>query len=114
MKILKAALAVAGLIGLVAAGFYLGFIWVDTERLLAAANANKSGNLFPSPMNNFYIAAGLGAAGGLLLGLGLGLPARTASAVRREALDEVAAARTSAIGTRAAERTALPEGPDPV
>ncbi|MFP5417120.1 MAG: hypothetical protein ACLGHZ_09685 [Actinomycetes bacterium] len=102
MKILKAILAVLGVVGLVAAGIYLGFVWVDNERLLAAANANKSGNLFPSPMTNIYLAAALGSAGGLLLGLGIGLPMRTPGSVRRAALDEANRSRTNAIAAKAA------------
>lgn len=112
MKVLKAAVALIGLAGLVAAGIYLGLVYIDNERLLAAANANKSGNLFANPMPHIWLIAGLGAAGGLLLGLGLGLPTRTSGQVRRDALDEVNEARSASIGTRAAERTAIPEGPD--
>ena len=84
MKVLKAILALVGLVGLVAAGIYLGLVYIDNERLLAAANANKSGNLFPSPMTHIYISAGLGVVGGLLLGVGAALPLRTAGQLRRE------------------------------
>lgn len=107
MKFLKLLLALVGIVGLVAAGIYLGFVFVDNERLLAAANANKSGNLFNNPMNNIFIASGLGAAGGLLLGLGIGLPGRTSGAVRRDALDEANSARSTAIANRAAERASI-------
>lgn len=95
MKVFKAILALIGLGGLIAAGAYLGLVWVDNERLLAAANANKSGNLFPSPMTNIFIASGLGAIGGLLLGIGVGMPLRTAGQVRRELEAERAAISTA-------------------
>lgn len=101
MKPLKITLSVLGLVALVAAGFYLTFVWVDTGRLLAAANANKSANLLPSPMVNTYIMAGLCAGGGLLLGLGIGVPIRTRAQVRRDALDQAAQKRNDEIGSRA-------------
>ena len=56
-------------------------------------------------------AADSSLAGGLLLGLGLGLPTRTQGQVRRSTLDEVNSGRSAAIANKAAERGALPEGP---
>lgn len=101
MKPLKITLSVLGLVALIAGGFYLTFVWVATGQLLAAANANKSANLYPSPMLNTYITAALAAVGGLLLGLGLGLPMRTRGQVRRAALDQAAQKRQDEIGSRA-------------
>lgn len=101
MKPLKITLSVLGLVALVAGGIYLSFVWVTTGQLLAAANANKSANLLPSPMTNVFITAALAAGGGLLLGLGLGMPIRTRGQVRKAALDEAAQKRTDEIGSRA-------------
>lgn len=101
MKPLKITLSVLGLIALVAAGFYLVFVGVTTGQLLAAANANKSANLLPSPMTNVYITSILAAGGGLLLGLGLGMPVRTRGQVRRATLDQAAQKRTDEISSRA-------------
>ncbi|MFV0453195.1 MAG: hypothetical protein ACK5LS_13320 [Propioniciclava sp.] len=107
MKPLKIILSVIGLVALVAAGFYLVFVGVTTGQLLAAANANKSGNLLPSPMTNVYITAILAAGGGLLLGLGIGMPARTRGQVRRAALEQAAQKRTDEIGARASTPPAI-------
>jgi len=101
MKIVKALLAVVGLIGLVAAGMFVFLNWVDAGRLLAAANSNKSGNLFPDLMPRVYLSAGLAAAGGLLVGLGIGLPVRTAGQVRRLALEEAVAQKAVEAGPAA-------------
>ncbi|MFV0405533.1 MAG: hypothetical protein ACK5LN_01715 [Propioniciclava sp.] len=102
MKPLKIVLSMIGLVALVAAGFYLVFVGVTTGQLLSAANANKSANLLPSPMTNVYITTVLAAGGGLLLGLGVGMPIRTRGQVRRAALDQAAQKRTDEIGSRAA------------
>lgn len=104
MKPLKLTLSVLGLIALVAGGIYLSFVWVSTGQLLAAANANKSANLLPSPMTNIFITAALAAGGGLLLGLGIGMPIRTRGQVRRAALDQAAQKRTDEIGSRASDK----------
>ena len=55
------------------------------------------------------VVSGLALAGGLLLGLGIGLPVQTRGAVRRDALDEVNAQRRSAIAKGAAQHASLPE-----
>ena len=46
MKIVKTVLLIAAVAALVAGGVYLSLVFLDNARLLAAANANKSGNLF--------------------------------------------------------------------
>jgi hypothetical protein len=102
MKFLKILLMLVGLAGFVAGALFLGMNWVDLGKLLAAANTNKSGNLFPDPMPRIYLTSGLLAAGGLLLGIGLGLPNRTAGQVRKEALDTAAAQRQAEIRGRVA------------
>ena len=79
------------------------------QLVLAAANANKSGNLFNDPMHNIFLVSGLALGGGLLLGLGIGLPVQTRGAVRRDALDEANAQRRSAIAKGAAQHASLPE-----
>lgn len=101
MKVLKAVLALVGIIGLVGAGVFLFLNYVDTRSLLAAANANKSGNLFADPMPRVYLTAGIAALGGLMLGMGLGLPPRTAAAVERDTLARVNERRSDAIAARA-------------
>ena len=109
MKIEKNVLLITAVAALVAGGVYLSLVFLDNARLLAAANANKSGNLFNDPMHNIFLVSGLALAGGLLLGLGIGLPVQTRGAVRRDALDEVNAQRRSAIAKGAAQHASLPE-----
>lgn len=85
MKFLKILSAVLGVIGLVAGMVFLGMLFVDLREVMGAANANKSVPM-ASPMNRVYLTTGLAALGGLLLGLGLGMPSKTAGGIRKEAL----------------------------
>ncbi len=113
MKIVKIVLSIVGVAALVAGGVYLSLVYLDNARLLAAANANKSGNLFNDPMQNIFLVAGLALLGGLALGIGLAMPSMTKGAVRREVLDGVNDQRRSAIAKGAAQHASLPEGGDP-
>ena len=114
MKIVKIVLSIVGVAALVAGGVYLSLVYLDNARLLAAANANKSGNLFNDPMQNIFLVAGLALLGGLALGIGLAMPSMTKGAVRREVLDGVNDQRRSAIAKGAAQHASLPEdGTDP-
>lgn len=108
MKIVKIVLSIVGVAALVAGGVYLSLVFLDNARLLAAANANKSGNLFNDPMQNIFLVAGLALLGGLALGIGLAMPTMTRGAIRRDALDEVNSQRRSAIAKGAAEHASLP------
>lgn len=108
MKIVKSIVAVAGVGALVAGGVYLWMVYLDNARLLAAANASKSGNLFNDPMQNIFLVAGLALAGGLALGVGLAMPMMTRAAVRRQVLDGVNDQRRTAIAKGAAQRASLP------
>ncbi len=102
MKILKGLLVVLGVAALAVGGWYLFSTWVDVRAMMAVANANRSAE-FPSPINQVYLSVAGGALGGLLLGIGLGLPRRTASGIRKEALRASAAAREAEIRGRAAD-----------
>lgn len=102
MKFLKIVLAFVGIAGLVAGGILLGLNSVDLLRLTDVANANNSQQPFNNPFERVALTAGLAALGGLLLGLGLGLPSRTRGQIRNEALDSAAARRQAEIGNRAA------------
>lgn len=109
MKFLKALLALLGLVGLGVAGYYLFNAWVDVRSMMAIANANRSAE-FVSPWTKISLAFWVGALGGLLLGLGIGLPLRTPGAVRRKALQDAADARELQIRDRAAARGEAAEG----
>jgi hypothetical protein len=45
--------------------------------------------LYEVPTNLVLIGAGVGLLGGILLGLGIGLPRRTASAIRHDTIEEL-------------------------
>lgn len=94
MKFLKALLVIAGLIGLIVGAVYLANTYVTLMTLTNVANANNSKQPFVNPFNNVALQLGLGALGGLLLGLGLGLPSRTAGQIRHKALADHAAETT--------------------
>lgn len=97
MKFLKWALVAFGAVGMLVAGWFLFQSWVGIGKMMAVAVSNRSAE-FPSPMNHVYLAAGLGVLGGFLLGLGVGLPRRTAHSILRDAADA-----TTAKPQRAAE-----------
>lgn len=101
MKALKALFALAGIIVLAVGGYYLFQSWVRIGQMMAIANANRSAE-FVSPINHVMLTAGLATAGAFLLGLGIGLPGRTAGAVRRKALQDAADARELQIRDKAA------------
>lgn len=102
MKFMKIVLAFIGVAGLVAAGILLALNSVDLLRLTDVANANNSQSPFANPFERVALTSGLAAAGGLLLGLGLGMPGKTRGQIRNEALDSAAAKRQSEIQNRAA------------
>jgi len=77
LKFLKGLLVVLG--GLVIIlGIYLAIrnVW-DLRALTSVANANNSASPFSNPRNNVLLMGSCGLVGGLLLGLGIGLPRRT-------------------------------------
>ncbi|MGL4831708.1 MAG: hypothetical protein ACRCWS_03880 [Propionibacteriaceae bacterium] len=103
MKFLKGTFAILGLVGLLGgAGYLLFYIQLNRmNSLVQVANANKSGNLIANPMPLIWIGAAIVAVAGLLLGLGIAMPKKTASGYRHEALDEQAARRESEVRNRA-------------
>ncbi|WP_460744772.1 hypothetical protein [Mariniluteicoccus endophyticus] len=103
MKILKILFALAGVVGLAVAGYYLFNAWVDIRSMMAIANANRSAE-FVSPWQKVLTSTLLATAGALVLGLGIGLPMRTAGSVRKKALQDAADARELQIRDRAAAR----------
>lgn len=112
MKILKVVLALLGIAGVIAVAVLLGQFALDSRELLGAAQRYTGTRPIQDPFQSTSLIAGIAALTGLLLGVAIGLPMRTPGAVRRDALDEANARRSTEIGNRAAERTALSEGPD--
>ena len=94
MKVLKNVFLVLGLLVVIGAGALLVKNAWDLRILYEIAMANKSQPSVVNPTNLVLIGAGLAVAGGLLVGLGIGMPKRTAGAVRHQALEELH--RTSA------------------
>lgn len=76
-------------LGLIAAGVTIYFLvrisW-DMRTVMGYANANKS-NEVPNPMPLFYWCIGAAALAGLALGVGIGMPRRSARFIRKEALE---------------------------
>jgi hypothetical protein len=99
MKILKVILGVLGVVGLGVGGYFLFQAWLELRNLWSIANSMRS-TTSVNPTPTVMIAASLGAIGGLALGLALGLPGRTRSAIRRQALQDASDAREAAIRQR--------------
>lgn len=89
MKVLKNVLLVIGLLVVAGAGALLVKNAWDLRILYEIAMANKSQPSVANPTNLVLIGAGLAVVGGLLVGLGIGMPRRTAGAVRHETLEEL-------------------------
>lgn len=99
MKILKLLLLALGIIGLGVGGWYLLQTWLEVRNLWAVSNALRS-PVSPNPTPMVLLTAGIAALGGLLLGVGIGLPARSQAAVRRQALQDASDAREASIRSR--------------
>lgn len=112
MKILKVVLGLIGIAGVIAVAVLLGQFALDSRELLGAAQRYTGTRPIQDPFQSTSLIAGVAALTGLLLGVAIGLPMRTPGAIRRDALDDTNARRSTEIGNRAAEHTALPEGPD--
>lgn len=103
MKFFKWVFGVLGLVGVIGGIIFTSYIGIsDVRALMAAANSNKSNNMFGDPMPRFWMAAGALGLGGLLLGLGLGMPSKTSRGYKHEALTQQATRREAEIANRAA------------
>ncbi|HET7724007.1 MAG TPA: hypothetical protein VFK68_05170 [Propionibacteriaceae bacterium] len=109
MKVLKTVLLVVGLLAVAGAAALLVKNAWDLRVLYEVAMANKSQPSVTDPTNLVLIGAGLAAVGGVVLGLGLGLPRRTAGAVRQETLEDLH--RKTAADATAAEVSAAEAAP---
>lgn len=103
MKFLKTILMIIGVVGVIVACVLLGNSYINLVSLTNVANANNSKSPFVNPFQQIAMEVGIGALGGLLLGLGIGLPGRTAGAIRNQALDDAAAQRQASIANRAVD-----------
>ena len=112
MKFLKVLLALIGIAGVIGAAVLLGQFALDSRELIGAAQRYDGAKVIRDPFVTTSMLTGIGAAAGLFLGLAIGLPSRSRGQIRRDTLDEVNAGRNAAIANRAAERTAIPEGPE--
>lgn len=110
MKILKWVLAIIGVAGLIAAIVLLGKFALDARELIGAAQRYDSARSIQDPFVTTALIAGISAAGGLLLGVGLGMPSRTAGSIRNAALDDAAARREAEIRGRAAGPDQITQG----
>lgn len=111
MKFLKGLLVVLGVAALGFGVYVLVRLSWDMNKIMGAANAAKTIDNLSNPMPRIWIASGVAAVAGLLLGLGLGLPRRTAGSVRKETLRGAASDREAAIREAAIRRA--PGEPQP-
>jgi len=102
MKVLKGVLVVVGLLAVAgAAGLLVKNVW-DLRVLYEVAMANKSQPSVANPTNLVLIGAGLAALGGIVLGLGIGLPRRTPNALRHQTIEDLHRQTTADAAVQAA------------
>ena len=89
MKVLKSVLLVVGLLAIAGAGALLVKNAWDLGNLYNVAMDNKNQTSVVNPTSLVLIGAGLAAVGGIVFGLGIGLPRRTANAVRHDTIEEL-------------------------
>jgi|SRR5664280_1026848 len=111
MKVLKNAFLVVGLLAIAGAVAMLVKNAWDLRVLYEVAMANKSQPSIVNPTNLVLIGAGVGVLGGVLLGLGIGMPRRTANAVRHETIEELHRQTTADAAVAAAAVTEPAEEP---
>ena len=107
MKVLAWILATIGLLGTaVASGILVKNTW-DLRILYEVAMSNKSQASLTNPTMMVMIGAALAFGGGLLLGLGLGMPKRSRGAIRQEAVAEYQRGQAAAAQAGAEAQTTL-------
>lgn len=112
MKILKGLLLVLGVVGLAVGGWYLFQAWLEVRNVWAIANSMRSTtSVNPQPL--VMTATLVGMLGGLLLGLGIGMPLHTRGAVRRQALQDASDMREASIRDRVGGLDKEIEGKEP-
>ncbi|MDO5499418.1 MAG: hypothetical protein Q4F67_07035 [Propionibacteriaceae bacterium] len=99
MKFLKGLFLVIGATVLAVGGYFLFDAWLEVRNIWAIANSMRS-TTSTNPVPTVLIAAGVAAAGGLLLGIGIGFPTRSQGAVRKQALQDASDMREAAIRQR--------------
>lgn len=105
MKVLKNVFLVIGLLVVAGAGALLVKNAWDLRILYEIAMANKSQPSVLNPTNLVLIGAGLAVVGGLLVGLGIGMPKRTAGAVRHETIEGLQRQTTADAALAVAEQS---------
>ena len=113
MKILKVMLAVLGVAGLIGAGIYTSLGWLELQKLVAVAESMRSTPQL-NPQQEIMLAIGLALLGGLLLGLGLGIPRRSSGQIRKETLQAVNTGRETEIRQRATGHAPATDADRPV
>lgn len=103
MKILKGLLVLLGLAGVIGAGIYTYVGWFQLQKLVAVAESMRSAPQV-NPQQELMLALGLALLGGLVLGIGLGMPRRSQGKIRKETLQAVATGREQEIRGRATGR----------
>ena len=87
MKFLKWTLAILGVAAVIALAVLLGQFALEARELLGAAQRYDSARAIRDPFVSASLIGAVGLLAGLLLGLGVGLPGRTAGQIRSKALE---------------------------
>jgi hypothetical protein len=105
MKVLKNVFLVVGLLVVIGAGVMAGIVTgIHLPVLVRVARANNMGQApLTDPTTWVLIGTAAGVVGGLLVGLGIGLPRRTANAVRHDTIEELHRQTTADAAVAAAE-----------
>jgi len=113
MKVLKNAFLVIGLLVVIGAGVMAGVVaGIYLPVLVRVARANAIGQApLIDPTSWVLIGTAAGVVGGLLVGLGIGMPRRTANAVRHETIEELHRQTTADAAVAAAAVTEPAEEP---
>ena len=113
MKVLKNAFLVIGLLVVIGAGVMAGVVaGIYMPVLVRVAQANNMGQTpLIDPTSWVLIGTAAGVVGGLLVGLGIGMPRRTANTVRHETIEELHRQTTADAAVAAAAVTEPAEEP---
>jgi len=113
MKVLKNLFLVLGLLVVIGAAVTAGIvIGIYLPVLVRVARENNSGQVpLTDPTVWVFIATAAGIVGGLLVGLGIGLPRRTANALRNETIEVLHRQATADAAVAAAERPVVVQAP---
>jgi hypothetical protein len=112
MKVLKNLFLVLGLLVVIGAAVTAGIVMgIYLPVLVRLARESNVGQVLTDPTMWVLIATAAGIVGGLLVGLGIGLPRRTANALRNETIEVLHRQTTADAAVAAAEHPVVVQAP---